>query len=550
MTEIKAQPRASAEASAQSLQRALSGRAQGAVPLTRNLLDDLTYAQQAEDGWEDIPDPTETASVASSATGPRKPLRNRLTSGLHGSQLRARRNVRLGKRIASSSASSSTAGTSNFVHVNTPIKVETDEESVLGRGEDRKGRIIRGTVSLFWRAVAYFTEIMDMAFRLLKKPLGLILSLFLLSHLLIRVRRPVTIALNPVCRLPFVSRLEICYFVTSLHAGIGSHAGPIPTDGKPKLLRADFPALTDVQTKSLDQLLEDSAESTGLSLEIKKAEVATTDLIVVVEHSKLRSKDKLAEMLKDFVKDAKKTGQGLQRFNAKVGGAVDQILVINDHALRTIEAAQATLPKPGSVAALMPWSPKPSDIDARITNTFADAMNIVSGELTRLILEAQVSLTNLNSLDESLNALHTLLKQEGVIQTARKDDILADIWTFFGGNRAQLREIDVNHVLLGEVGRYRDQAKAHVVGALHTLGEMAQGIEELRARVAAPRLLANLKASRGLQSDVTDIPVHLHIKSIQMGLERLKEGKNRAKMLQEAVVRKVLEGKLNDSLRG
>jgi len=62
----------------------------------------------------------------------------------------------------------------------------------------------------------------------------------------------------------------------------------------------------------------------GLSLEIKKAEMATSDLIALVRVSNnLRSRDMLAESLAQFVNDAKKTGRGLQKLSSKIGGAVD-----------------------------------------------------------------------------------------------------------------------------------------------------------------------------------------------------------------------------------
>jgi hypothetical protein len=58
-------------------------------------------------------------------------------------------------------------------------------------------------------------------------------------------------------------------------------------------------------------------------LEIKKAEMATTDLVTLVRVSDLKSRDMLADLLARFVDDAKKTGRGLQKLSSKVGGAVD-----------------------------------------------------------------------------------------------------------------------------------------------------------------------------------------------------------------------------------
>lgn len=89
-------------------------------------------------------------------------------------------------------------------------------------------------------------------------------------------------------------------------------------------LHADYPTMVDIQSKTFEQLLDDNVGSNGLALEIKKAQMATSDLVTLVKVSKLASKDVLATALSDFVDDARQTARGLQRLNAKVSGAVDE----------------------------------------------------------------------------------------------------------------------------------------------------------------------------------------------------------------------------------
>lgn len=79
-----------------------------------------------------------------------------------------------------------------------------------------------------------------------------------------------------------------------------------------------------VQSKSFETLLEEAVDGPGLALEIKKAEMATSDLATLVRVSELKSRDMLAASLGDFVEDARKAGRGLTRFSSKVGGAVDK----------------------------------------------------------------------------------------------------------------------------------------------------------------------------------------------------------------------------------
>lgn len=206
---------------------------------------------------------------------------------------------------------------------------------------------------------------------------------------------------------------------------------------------------------------------------------------------------------------------------------------MNGYALQAISAAQATVPRPGSLAALNPWAPTRATTRAVITKTFNEAMGTLSTNLQRLVLEAETSLSNLNTLEERLHTLHSILKREDGTLSDEKEEILASLWTFLGGNKRELKGIDSHLTMLKELDNYRKKARAHVVGALQTLEELSGGIEDMRERVTRPAL--------GLSSgDGEEIPVHVHVKSIQMGLARLKEGRSRAKEIERAVIRNVL----------
>lgn len=78
-----------------------------------------------------------------------------------------------------------------------------------------------------------------------------------------------------------------------------------------------------MESKTLESLLDEMVEGPGLALQIKKAEMATSDLATLVRVSDLKSRELLADSLSEFVKDARKVGRGLTRFSSKVGGTVD-----------------------------------------------------------------------------------------------------------------------------------------------------------------------------------------------------------------------------------
>lgn len=78
-----------------------------------------------------------------------------------------------------------------------------------------------------------------------------------------------------------------------------------------------------MQTKTFDQLLDESIGGKGLASEVKKAEMAGGDLVTLVKASGLRSKDQIIERLSRFVDDARGTGRSLHALGSKINGAVD-----------------------------------------------------------------------------------------------------------------------------------------------------------------------------------------------------------------------------------
>jgi hypothetical protein len=155
-------------------------------------------------------------------------------------------------------------------------------------------------------------------------------------------------------------------------------------------------------------------------------------------------------------------------------------------------------------------------------------MNALSANMRRLVLEAEVSISDLNKLEEHLKSIHEVVSREDSSLSTAKTELLAQLWTILGGNQNQLKGMDEHLALLRGVSGYRDRALAHVVAALHMLETMAEDMEELRERVAAPELVGDA------------IPIDVHMKSLRSGLERLKERRTGAKQLEEQIVNRIL----------
>jgi len=363
--------------------------------------------------------------------------------------------------------------------------------------------------------VVYILDVLKMAIQLLRKPLSFLVFLWMFAFILSRISHTLRAAFSPLCYIPGISSSALClpdgYAATS--------------DNRQSPKWADYPTLVDVQSVTIEQLLDESSSGSVLALQIKKAEMATTDLVTLVRVSDLKSRDTLGDSLRQFVDDARVAGRALNKLNAKVAGAVDGIMAVNDYALKTIEAAQSESP-PSIFGQLVPWNPKPkTDL---VLSTFEDSMNYLSFTMQGLVLEFELNLQNLNKLEEQLSVLHELVSREDGSISSAKSELLSELWTKVGGNRRKLRGYEHHLQLLKGLTEYRKQALVHVVSALQTLTQMSEDIENLRERVAAPELAGSR------------IPVEVHIKSIQNGLDRVKEGRSKAKVRESEALKRTI----------
>lgn len=167
-------------------------------------------------------------------------------------------------------------------------------------------------------------------------------------------------------------------------------------------------------------------------------------------------------------------------------------------------------------------------MSAIVTKTFNDAMSVLSTQLERVILEAQVSLTNLDRLEQRLVTLHELVQHENSHISAERSELLAEMWSMLGGNRRKVCNLEGHLALLRDIGQYRTRALAHVAAALQTLQSMSDDMEDLRERVAAPEVVGE------------QIPVEVHMNSIRAGLDRLSEKRYQVRKREEIAIKQVL----------
>lgn len=358
-------------------------------------------------------------------------------------------------------------------------------------------------------SVQYVLDVVSVAIKYLRRPLSVLLCLWMFSLLVSYMANVFRTALFPLCFIPGMSRTALC----------------VPAPSTPPQY-PDFPGLVKAQGSMFDQLVGESVGGSALSIEVLKAEMATRDLSTLVRYSDLKSRESVADLLSTISIDAKRTARGLTKLNAKVAGAVDEVMALNNYAMATIEEAHEKAPSP-ILQAIIPIKIGPT-ADEIIEGAFALAMDQSEQSIARLIVEAEVSGQNLDQMEVDIASLHDMITREDKHMSAEKDRILGELWSSLGGNKQKLREYDDRLALLNDLAVYRKQARAHVIAALQTLHAMSDDLEDLRERVAAPGIIGG------------KLPVRVHIESIKNGLERLKEGRTRAREVGDETSKRLL----------
>lgn len=266
----------------------------GVPPESDEKYDDLNGEDEegAESGWED--EEGGTSLFIDSRTG----------SPFEGSNFRMARR----RRRPTRGAKKQIAPTRPTTMVKTASSKADEQLPTIAR-EDVVHGLVHG--SLF--TGKYALDIFKRALLLLRYPLSFLFCLYILAFILNKMEHTFKSILSPICIVPGLGKTRFCHTPT-----------PSTLSNHRPARWADYPHLVDVESKTFEQLMSGVIGGSALSLEVKQAEMATTDLVALVRISDLKAKDTLASSLLAFIESAKKTGRGLQRLSSKVGGAVDR----------------------------------------------------------------------------------------------------------------------------------------------------------------------------------------------------------------------------------
>ncbi|OAP64987.1 hypothetical protein AYL99_00959 [Fonsecaea erecta] len=380
----------------------------------------------------------------------------------------------------------------------------------------------------------WLLDILGQTLKTLKRPISWLLAAYLFFGILMLLQNLLTssiyTALSPICRIPGVSLfdLPLCRF-----ASVNNDKPTLPGGTSAPV---EFDALMKTQSH-FEEILSESAAGVALPLDMKRSETSIRDLRQIVRYSQLASRNEMVLEFDGFIETARIASYDLQKFNSHVGRGVDIVLstarwtqrVLDDMAVK--QSSRGIIPAFIQDNLLAPFKPI-QFTEARLLDQYISHTRIVSEEIERLIEEAQALLLVLQNLEDRLDVIHAIAMRDNIDAQAGKDEILSHLWTLLGGNRAKLGKFNNQLTLLRQVGQYRKVAWAHVSATILKLQAMGAELEELRTRISSAEVLRGHK----------EIPLAVHVENIRLGVQRLEEGREKARRLEQGHVRRVIEG--------
>ncbi|KAL2178778.1 uncharacterized protein P884DRAFT_258060 [Thermothelomyces heterothallicus CBS 202.75] len=387
-------------------------------------------------------------------------------------------------------------------------------------------------------ALSWAFGVLGLALRYAQKPLAVLVSLYITLGGVIVLQNMATkslyTSLSPICRIPGVSWMDLP-FCPDLK--------PTREDGEGHKQPVEFDKLMDVQGQ-FERVAEMTAERVSLPMEMKRSEASIRDLRSVVRHSNLINKEELVLEFDGFIDRSQMATSVLQRFNTRVTSTVDWLIMMNRWTARNLEPFDLNGGHPddhgGLLGAWTSWlfSPfQPTLLSERyLLDRYVEHTALVSDKIAGLILEARSILHTLARAEEHLDNIYSFVTRTQQTVQSRRDDVLWTLWTLVGGNRRRLDSLDGQLTLLKQVDAQRSDAVRQVSELIVELEKIQAGLGDLRERV-------------GLVRERDEVPLSVHIDSINRGVERLEAARARIQAVEEDRMREVLaRGKVEEKL--
>lgn len=408
-----------------------------------------------------------------------------------------------------------------------------------GRNATSWDRFSTALPGALFEIAAWCLSVVGTALQYAKIPISIMLAVYMIigTGMVAKnmVTESITASLSPLCRIPGASLLDLPF------------CPDLPrVPGKNGTRPVEFDELMNVQAE-FEKVLETSASGVSLPMEMKRSEAAVRDLRTIIKYEEdLPAREELLYEFDGYINSMRDISNDLLSFNTHVGSAVDSVISINRWTSRYIDSISVAREAHDNLLShFTDWlfSPfQPAVFDERmLLDKYIEHTALVSDKIANLIIEAQAVLRLLTQAENHLQLINEHVVRSGNHVKEKQSEVFWTLWTLVGANTRRLHNLRAQLGLLRQVESQRTLAVEQLVGLVHDLGDIQTKLSDLRDRVAAPELLA----------DNTNIPLSVHIETINAGVERLESARSRIRAeendrIQQALARARDEDRLID----
>ncbi|KAI8963650.1 hypothetical protein F5Y11DRAFT_318829 [Daldinia sp. FL1419] len=417
----------------------------------------------------------------------------------------------------------------------TTLRQSHHRQSETPQGPSFSERFAGSIPGLLFDFASWILGILGMALRYAQWPLAMLLAIYLIIGSCMMAKdmllNSISAPLAPFCWVPGASTvLPFC----------PTNSRSATRDGSSIV---EFDELMNVQAQ-FEQVLEETAQGVSLPMDMKRSEASIRDLRTMVKFSQLPSRAELVYEFDNYVEIARKSANDLQMFNTHVGSAVDSIISINRWTSRFIDSIAMERELHNNVMSrFTDWVFSPFQIsvfnERALLEKYMEHTALVSDKIADLIVEAQAILGLLNEADSTLDVINEHVVRTNNVVKEKQNEVFWNIWTLVGANTRRLHNLREQLGLLHQVSAQRQTAARRLNLLVHDLHDIQTKLGDLRDRVAAPELLI----------DSTNIPLSVHIETINAGVERLESARSRIRAEENERLQQALQrSRENDHL--
>ena len=115
-----------------------------------------------------------------------------------------------------------------------------------------------------------------------------------------------------------------------------------------------------------------------------------------------------------------------------------------------------------------------------VLTTFEEGMVLIKDVLRGTILTAQAVLMSLDNLEARLSVLGDIAIREGLVTAKAHDELLAELWTFFGANQAELAHFARTLEVLQHLGSYKHSSMRYILAMIEAVEALQVDAEQTR----------------------------------------------------------------------